>query len=352
MKRNTYLKIKLDNISYNINKLISTFDNYEYYFGVVKANCYGCGDITLIKNIINNGCNYLAVATLDEALYIRKEIKDIPILCLGVIPSNYIELCKKENITVTINSLNYLNEIIKYDIKDLKIHIKINTGMNRLGINDNNELKKVIEILKQNNILIDGVYTHIYNASNKTSYEKQLDLFKTLIYNNNLNNIKIIHMSQSEAMVNYSKPDFVNGCRLGIIMYGFNDKMNLKSVVELCSEVIQIHTLKKGETVGYNAKYTAMEDNEKIAVIPIGYRDGIIRANSGRYVFINNNKYYIVGNICMDMLFVKVDSTVKEHNVVYLLKDNNHIKYVSNYLNTIPYEILTSIGDRVYRIYE
>lgn len=76
MKRNTYLKIKLDNISYNINKLISTFDNYLYYFGVVKANCYGCGDITLIKNIINNGCNYLAVATLDEALYIRKEIKD------------------------------------------------------------------------------------------------------------------------------------------------------------------------------------------------------------------------------------------------------------------------------------
>ena len=96
-------------------------------------------------------------------------------------------------------------------------------------------------------------------------------------------------------------------------MYGFNDKMNLKSVVELCSEVIQIHTLKKGETVGYNAKYTAMEDNEKIAVIPIGYRDGIIRANSGRYVFINNNKYYIV-IIIIVVLILSILIVLKRRN--------------------------------------
>ena len=165
------------------------------------------------------------------------------------------------------------------------------------------------------------------------------------------NNIKIIHICASEALVNYKKLSFVNGCRLGIIMYGFtSDKtLQLKSTLSLHSEVVQINHLKKGESVGYNGAYVANED-EDIAVICIGYADGVIRNNTGRYVYINKKAYPIVGNICMDMLFVKIDQNVNLYDKVDILKDNNHIEEVAKYLNTIPYEIICLISNRVPRI--
>jgi len=135
-------------------------------------------------------------------------------------------------------------------------------------------------------------------------------------------------------------------------MYGFttNKDLELKSTIKLISEVIQINELKKGETVGYNGTYVAKEDGEKIAVISIGYADGVIRKNTGRNVYINNMEYQIVGNICMDMLFVKIDDSVKIYDKVYILKDIKHIEEVAKHLDTIPYEIICSIGKRIPRI--
>ena len=134
-------------------------------------------------------------------------------------------------------------------------------------------------------------------------------------------------------------------------MYGFTDCKNLKleSTFKLKSEVIQINELEKGETVGYGGMYTAKEKT-KIAVIPIGYEDGIIRKNTGRDVFINNKRYPIVGNVCMDMMFIKIDNDVKVHDVVEVLKDNEHVNEVANHLETISYEVMCSIGKRVPRI--
>ena len=352
--RNTYAQINLKNIKENVSKIINKYNTYEYYFGVVKANCYGHEDIKVVKAIIDGGCNYLAVATLDEALYIRKYINDINILCLGIVPYQYINKCIENNITITINSLNYLNKLIKYKNGNLKAHIKINTGMNRLGLNDKEELEEIIKLSKKNNIILEGIYTHIYEASNKDSYIKQKEEFEEILNITDAKDIfKIIHMSASEALTLYDKPKFINGCRLGIIMYGFtNDKnLNLKSTFSLYSEVIQINNIKKGEVVGYNGIYKSTQDNEKIAVVSIGYADGIIRKNTGRYVYINNKRYQIIGNICMDMLFVKVDDTVKVNDKVVILKDIEHIQEVANYLDTIPYEIFCSITSRVERRY-
>ena len=148
------------------------------------------------------------------------------------------------------------------------------------------------------------------------------------------------------------KLDFVNGCRLGIIMYGFDkDLITLKSTFKLISKVIAIKHLKKGETLGYEGSYKASK-NEFIAIVPIGYGDGIIRANKGRYVYINNKEYEIVGNICMDMLFVKIDKDVKINDQVEVIKDINHIKKIAEHLNTIEYEVLCNVGKRVPRIYK
>jgi len=352
LSRNTYLELNTKNIQNNVYKIINKYNNYKYYIGVVKADCYGHGDMKIIKSIIEGGCNYLAVATLDEAIEVRKEFNDIPILCLGHIPSEYIDICKNENIAITIHSLEYAKELLDRDCTGLKVHLKINTGMNRLGINDINQIDEVSNIIKEKNAILEGVYTHIYNAEMESCYLKQINEFKKII--SNLNQVPIIHISASESIELYEKPSFVNGCRLGIIMYGFteNKELKLQSTMQLISEVIQIHNLSKGDTVGYNGAYVVEEDSEKIAVISIGYADGIIRKNTGRMVYINNKEYKIVGNICMDMLFVKVDDTINIHDKVYLLKDNKHIKQVSKHLDTIPYEVMCCIGKRVPRIYK
>ncbi len=352
MYRNTYVQIDLQNIKENVQKIIKKYSNYKYYFGVVKADCYGHDDVKTVKAIIDGGCNYLCVATLEEALEIRKKIEDIPILCLGVILKDYIDICKTKNITVTIPSLEYVKKLKNENIENLKVHIKINTGMNRLGIKESEELKEVYKILEKKKANIEGIYTHIYEANNKQKYDIQIEKFEELLENIPKERIPIIHTSASEAMSNYNKIDDVNGCRLGIIMYGFteNKELNLKSTFSLKSQIIQINNLKPGETVGYNGKYIAKE-NEKIAVVSIGYADGILRKNTGRTVFINEKEYKIVGNICMDMLFVKIDDTVKLYDTVEILKDIEHIESVAKYLDTIPYEVMCSIGKRVPRKY-
>lgn len=349
MHRHTYMEIYLDNIKNNVQKIIKTYNNFDYYFGVVKADCYGHG-IKTIDSIIKGGCNYLAVATLDEALDIRNLNKNIPILCLGHIDSKYINLCIENNITITVHSLEYAEELIKFNIKNLNIHIKINTGMNRLGINNINDLNIILNLLGSNNSNIEGIYTHIYEAANIENTNKQLDIFKNIITHSKYN-FKIVHVQASDAITNYPKLDFVNGCRLGIIMYGFSKKIKLKPTFKLISEIIQIHHLKNEETVGYNAIYKA-NDDDIIGVVPIGYDDGIIRKNKDRLVYINNNSYIIVGNICMDMLFVKIDKTVKLYDKVEIIKDINHVYEISNHLDTIPYEVMCLIGKRIPRIYK
>ena len=135
-------------------------------------------------------------------------------------------------------------------------------------------------------------------------------------------------------------------------MYGFYapEELGLQSTFTLKSEVVQINTLQAGESLGYGGTFV-VEEETKIAVVPIGYADGMIRKNKGRAVYINDQAFEIVGNICMDMLFVKVDNTIKVGDTVELLRDNHHIEETAKYLDTIPYEVLCGISKRVPRIY-
>lgn len=348
--RKTYAEINLSNIKNNVKKIINRYNNYKYYIGVVKSDCYGHG-IKAINSVIDGGCNYLAVALLEEAIAIREFNKKIPILCLGNINPKYLKLCIDKNITITVNSLEYVN-LITSNINNLKVHIKLNTGMNRLGISKISELKEVIRILKEKGSTIEGIYTHIYDALSTENTLNQIKKFENLLYSIDYENIPIIHFQASDALTNYLKPNYINGCRLGIIIYGFSNDTNLQleSTFKLYSQVIQINELNSNETVGYNGIYKA-KHSEKIGVVSIGYDDGIIRKNTGRNVYINNREYKIVGNICMDMLFVSIDDNVKLYDKVLLLKDIEHIKKVSKYLETIPYEVLCIIGKRVPRIY-
>lgn len=343
--RNTYAKINLDNIKNNVKTIISNFTGYKYYIGVVKADTYGHNSKEVIKSIIDGGCNYLAVSSLDEAMEIRKEF-NIPILCLGIIDSKYIDICINNNIDITIPNINYFREI-----KDKKVtaHIKIDTGMNRLGIKEKEELNEIFNT--NTNINIKGIYTHIYEALDEENTNNQISKFKELTSDIDLNKIEMIHIAQSDTLINYPKIDITNGCRLGIIMYGLTDSnLELLDTIELISEIIDIKKLKKDETVSYNGTYKATTD-ELIGIVSIGYADGVNRKLTGAYIYINDKKYRIIGNICMDMLMVKIDEDVKVHDKVYIYKDINHIKYLSNYIETIPYELICNISKRVPRIY-
>ena len=346
--RNTYSNVYLKNIEYNVNTIINNYPGYKYYIGVVKADCYGHNTNKTIQAILNGGCNYLAVSSLDEALEIRKYF-DTPILCLGIIDKAYLKLCEDNNIDITVGSVEYF-DMIKYF--NLNIHIKIDTGMNRLGIKDKESFNYIINNISNSNLKLKGIYTHIYNAVDYNSTDNQIELFKTITNDINLNEIDMVHIAQSDTLVNHSKIDFCNGCRIGILMYGLtNNTLNLKNTIDLISEIIDIKKVKKGEIVSYNGNYIAKSD-EIIGIVSIGYADGVNRKLTGAKIYINNKEYTIVGNICMDMLMVKIDDSVKIHDKVYIYKDIEHINYMSNYLDTIPYELICNISKRVPRYYQ
>ena len=354
--RNTYVDINLSNIEYNVKEIIKRYNKYKYYFGVIKADAYSHGDLKVTKSLINAGCNYLAVSSIEEAIHIRKSIEDkIDILCLEntKITKTYLDKCLKYNITITITNLTDLKNIIKYsekvELNKLKFHIKIDTGMNRLGFKTQDEFNIAMNLCNENKLYIEGIYTHIYKASDKKTTYAQFDKFEDITSKIDLSKIPIIHIAQSQTMVNYIKKDYINGVRLGIIMYGFIDK-DLKSTFTLNSQIIQINNINKGETVGYDGEYIAKE-NEIIATVSIGYADGITRGYKDCYVYINDKKYQIIGNICMDMFMIKIDKSVKMYDKVIVIKDNNHIKEISKILKTIPYEIICNIGKRVHRKY-
>lgn len=346
MIRQTYEEINLKALESNVKSIISQSSEYKYHIGVVKANCYGLG-LKCIKSIIKGGANYLAVSSLEEALSIRKITKE-KILILEPINPKYISLARENNITLTISSLEYLNNVKD---QEFTCHIKINTGMNRLGINSKEEFDEVYNIIMNSNITLEGIYTHIYKASDSKCTNNQFKKFEYITSDIDLNTIPIVHIPNSETIFNYKKKPYINGCRMGIIMYGFSNDIKLNSVFSLISKVIEIKHIHSGDTVGYDGIYIATGD-ESIAVLPIGYADGILRHNSGRNVYINGKEYKIVGNICMDMLFVKVDDNVKVNDEAYIIKDNDHINQIASYLDTINYEVMCSISDRVVREYK
>ena len=353
MYRNTYVEINLKNIEYNVKTLIDKYNNYKYYFGVVKAECYGHNSKQTVQAVRKGGCNYLAVATLEEALEIRKTITNIPILCLGIIPVKFIKECIENNITLTISNLEYLKNLIQEKHNGLKVHVKINTGMNRLGVTTKNDFNTMIEIIKNSDLFLEGIYTHIHSPSDTNVTLGQFKKFEEITADINLNEIPIVHLCASDATIIYPKLPYANGCRLGIDIYGLMDskeELELLPTFSLYSEIIQINEVENA-TVGYNGNYKVTSP-EKIGIVPIGYADGIIRKNTGRNVYINNKTYNIVGNICMDMLFVKVDDSVKVGDRVTIIKDIEHIVQIAKHLDTIPYEVICSIGKRVPRVYK
>ncbi len=383
MYRKTYAIIDEDKLKNNIKEIKAKYDNYKYYIGVVKNNAYNHG-IKIINSLIEGGINYLAVSSLEEALDARKYNSKIPILCLEVIDLDYIYDCINNNVTITVESLEYLEKLnkIKLDFP-IKIHLKLNTGMNRLGISEVKEVNKCVSIISENKkLILEGIYTHFATSGiSDKYYDDQMKKFQELTIDIDLTSIPIVHLGRSLTLVNHDKPDFVNGIRLGIIMYGFSQSikedtslrgklraikrkklikkfnisktyltndLNLKTAFSLYSNVMTIKKVKNKEFVGYGANFFADRDI-KVAIIPIGYADGV--TIKYKNVSIKGQKYQIIAD-SMDMLMVKVDNTVKIGDKVEIFGENISIREASRNNGCNSYRLFNMITNRVPRIYK
>ena len=381
MYRNTYVEIDVNRIQNNIKNILKRDNSYQYYIGVVKGNAYGHG-FDICKYLIDSGINYLAVSTLDEALEIRKRLKKIPILILQPVNISYINICEKENISITISSYEYYKELMKKEIKNLKVHLKLDTGMNRLGIQKEADVKKIYDsLINSKTIILEGIYTHLATTGIMDNrFDSQIERFKELTKNIDLSKIKIVHLYSSNAFIIHPKLPFANGVRLGIIMYGlaprnlnnigFKNKLrqmkrdwtrkhlmispinddftiDVKPAFTLVSEVSEIKEVDENQYIGYGNNYLT-NTKELIAIIPVGYMDGLSLNNKGRSVYINNKKYSIVGVINMGMITVKVDKEVHIGDRVEVIKD---IRSESSYAKTTPHQYMTSISPLLERKY-
>lgn len=373
--------VDLNNIGHNAKVITNTFKDYKYYMAVLKSNAYGHG-MKIVNKIIENGFNYIAVFSIDEALELRKYNKDIPVLLLCPISIEDLGIAKENNLTITVHDIDYLKELLKQDYK-LKIHLKLDTGLNRLGFKDKAEVVYAVNAIKESNYILEGIYSHFSTIGLfDPYYDRQVNKFKEMISLLDLNEIPMIHFSSSAVLLSHKKIECVNTLRCGILLYGYNvcpfiykngiknklrilrnkyyqKKYNLskittnvnidvKPAMKFVTSIIQIKDVKKGETIGYGA--TKVEKDTKVAILPVGYYNGV--GKNRRYVLINGNKYYSIGEIAMNMMAVSVDDKVKISDEVILLGDELTLGKVSNFNNVSLSEVLINIGNSNNIIYK
>lgn len=354
MYRRTYLKVNLDHLYENY-KMIKDTVGEKVVIPVVKANAYGHGVLKVVDKLYQNGVDFFAVSLLEEAIEIRKQYPDIKLLMMGVCNPGDFDVAAEYQIQVTVGNEKQLDEILGMD-DEILVHLKVDTGMNRLGYKDFREAKVAFDKLEEkSNVKLVGVYTHFATADNNYAYyinqKEKFEQFLSMIDHKHL----MIHVSNSSSAIKYeSELPYTTHVRLGISLYGLTldeETTFLKNTCRLITQVSEIKYLSKGEKLGYGATYQALE-NEKIGILPIGYADGFIRKNQGGFVEIEGQRCEIIGRICMDQMFVRINEDVDIDTPVVLFGGLITIDEVANRLDTINYEVICQITSRVPRVYE
>ncbi len=327
--------IYAQNLIYNY-KLLCERSKHKI-IAVVKANAYGHGAENITR-LLAPYCNFFATENLQEAIRIRRINKNINLLVLGYCID--FKKAAKENICITCDNISQLKEIAKLNEK-INIHLKINTGMNRLGIKTKHQFIKILKFIKKNpKIILGGIFTHCFDCKNKEITNTQIEIFKKYLKIFKKFNFKntIIHIGGS-GLIDY-KIDFVDYIRTGIALYGYLEN-GVKKIQKISSRIIKITGVKKGEFVGYGE--TKMTKNKKIAVVPLGYADGIPRNFENLFVLFHNQKLNVIGRICMDMFMIDVsDSKINVGDEVTVFFDASI--WTKGTLET-EYDVLTALNN-------
>ena len=363
-KHDTVLEINLNAILHNINVHKSLLKPETKMCAMVKAYSYGLGGYEIAEFLQHHHIDYLGVAYADEGVDLRKNGITTPILVMNPEQGSY-DVIIDYNLEPEIYSLRVLelfaNQLqLKGIQQKYPIHIKVETGMHRLGFKEH-EIDELVENLKKYNVKVASIFSHLSSADvpEEDDYTmEQIHTFQRVSskISEALGYQPIRHILNTAGITYYSDYQF-EMVRIGIGMVGISAnpkvKKQLQNAVTFKTVISQISEVKQGESIGYNRKYKAEKDT-RIATIPVGYADGIPRliGNKKGFVGIQNQKVSIVGNICMDMLMVDLQNIkAKEGDEVIIFNGNPTLEEFSGYCQTIPYEVLTSISRRVKRIY-
>ncbi len=366
-----YLKIDLDKICNNINEVIKKVGKETKVLAVVKGDAYGHGAIEVTKALSEIGTYGFAVATVGEALALRRAGITKPILILDFVFPNQFETIIRNDIMLTIFQYGIakeLNEAAQEMGTTAHIHIKVDTGMGRIGyIPDDKSIDEICRIAQLPNIEIDGIFTHFACADmvDKTSMNNQYDKFRAFVEKLEARGISIPikHVCNSAAIID-KEDNFLNLVRSGIVTYGLypsedvnKDNLRVEPAMELHSVVINIKTIHEGDTVSYGSTYVATKPTV-IATIPVGYADGYPRLLSGKgSVLIHGKRAKIVGRVCMDQFMVDVtdipDVSIGD-NVTLIGRDGDDCitcEEIGDISGRFNYEFLCCITRRVPRVY-
>ncbi|MGL2555540.1 alanine racemase [Helicobacter pylori] len=375
LKRASFVEVNTTSLRHNFHAVKSIVPKDACVMAVVKANAYGAGALKASEIFLQEGANYLGVATLDEALELRSHFSQTPILILGYSPNANASMLIDNDLSVMVFSLEQAEIFSQMALKAkkrLKIHLKIDTGMHRLGLEPT---FKSIEIIKKIRALkgleIEGIFTHLSNADAniKTHAKNQMKAFNAFLeqlldqkiefqYRHAYNSAGIL------SLCNGNENRLLNLYRPGIMLYGFypSNEMKescptiLKNVVSLKAQIVQIKSVKKGEFIGYGEHFYTNEET-LVGTLALGYADGLVRDLGNRIqVAINNQLAPLIGKVCMDQCFVKLNNIeAKEGDEVILFGDKsakaNDANEIATLLNTIPYETISTLSKRLERVY-
>lgn len=365
-----YAEINLDNFRHNIRE-VKRVVNEKKLIGVIKADAYGHGALEISRVLKEEGVDYLAVAFINEALELRKYGYEKPILILGYTSPNFVGEVVENDITQTVFSYDMAKMIsieAKKRNKIAKIHIKLDTGMGRVGFVFNDDaVDEIINISKLDNLYLEGIFTHFASADEK---DKSFTIDQAEKFDYIINKLKqrgiefeIKHAANSAAIIDLPNT-YYDAVRPGIMLYGYypsdevdKKKVTLKPVMSLKASVVNIKEVPVNTPISYGRKFYTKRTS-KIATLPFGYADGFTRLLFGKASVIVNGKFApVVGRICMDQCMVDITDCgdVNVGDEVIVMGEKNGIRNtaddIAKILGTISYEILCGVSKRVPRVY-
>lgn len=369
--KRTWAEINLSNLEHNYRALRGMLPRGCRFLGVVKANAYGHGAVPVAKKLEKLGAEYLAVACLDEGMQLRQAGIGVPILILGPTPSCFAQELIEYSFTQAVADHEYacvLSDAVSALNGELKIHVKVDTGMSRLGFlcderNMDGAVEQIVQTCTLPGLKAEGIFTHFANADGDEEYSmRQLTRFFEVLDKLKCCGIEfeIRHCAASAAVLNYpcAHMDMV---RPGIALYGHYpdpscqdlDGPGLMPVMTLKTRVISVRRLEKGTCISYGCTHTLQRDS-KVAVLPLGYADGFERLLSNRgEVLLQDRRVPVIGRVCMDMCMVDVTEldNVNVGDEVVVFGPEIPLEEKADVVGTIQYELLCGVSPRVPRVY-
>ncbi|MDY5822888.1 MAG: alanine racemase [Helicobacter sp.] len=369
LKRYVYANIHTDHFLHNLKLIREYVPQRTHLMLVLKADAYGHGALKLGKLALTHGIYQLGVATFDEAMELREHLTQAKILVLGYTPPSVVDEAIKHDIELCVYDIDMareLNKSAKRQNKQAKIHIKLDTGMNRIGYQcDSKSLNEIHEIAKLSNVFIRGIFTHFASADCDLGYlNLQYERFCAFVSLLPKHEDTLLHCANSASIMNASKTH-LDMVRLGIIAYGLKPSfavdmqgLELKPVMSFRAHIVHIKEVDANECVSYGGTFITHKKT-KIATLPVGYADGYMRLLSNKAeVLIRGKRARVIGNICMDQCMVDVSDIeevkVGDCAVLFGYDDFGNILSVDElaaHIGTINYELICAVSKRVARVY-